>query len=1591
MLSMRLRSATDYESFQWSRLCRNPHDPGLILSYSFKIKGLESLDRLNQALRAVLSYSFPTLLQRFYSQGEKVFVEQIPCPHTVLFEEKRREDFQHVALLDPTIQLYSFRYAYCAEGGILLRFDFSHLGFDGTCFIPFCDALAQAWDTEDHDNLWVLENVRHDPSYHLMPQETEHYWHERLKGQKLFQHLPFCFSSPAKQGRAISIKKTVPEKLSSHLIKILSNEGFTLFQALSGVLAGLIRLHDTDSDTIVISHTVDTRGKTDPFGCYTTLNPLFIAITPEDTFRTLVHQVKNLRAKNKPHQAIAPQNLIALADPKANYGGRPFNLLLNPSPGLLPHKGISLSRVEVEWREKPNTAGPNDLAVIYALHEDVLSLSWDSSTQFMTREALTSFADHFLGLLEFVVTYPDQPLSTYTLTRPLSPISHGPLVPLRQYPGILERVLDNASRTPKKIATCDSNTSIPYGTLKNYVSYLADLFVKDFPTAEGRLGVFLERSWALPMIYLSAMGAGRAFVPMDLHMPDARLSYMVDAAHVDMIIVDQNSRERAGSLFPTCRLVDISGLTPTDTEFTPPVLPEEKTAYILFTSGSTGDPKGVAISRENLKNFLYTMEHQPGFSPHDHLAALTPISFDISILELLLPLMCGGTVEVLSDAVRSDGLLLAQAISKSPITVLQATPSTWRLLKHAYWKTERPMTLLCGGEALEEDVGTYLLEQGGRVYNMYGPTEATIWATTFHMREPKQVFLGEPVYNSHLYVCDSFGRSVAPGMQGELVLAGACVGQGYLNTPKAESFIQLADGTPAYKTGDVVHYFGDGKIAYIGRYDTQCKVNGYRIDLAEMTERLRAYRPDITFLPVVRRHPEPHVCCFVWSSEGTSCETQEILTFCKTVFPYYMVPKGIHHLITIPLTPNGKVDIKTLSEAPFQELPLFSGFPGQKSERESIIEFQDVFHKELHDILREHIGVYVGDPNYSLGMLGLNSISYSVLATVVSQKYGITFRSHEFFAFNTIHQIAERIRGMGTKATQSQQLTADTLPPTTQDRRLAIVGYSSVMPGGHEPEAFWRSLSLGTNSICPAPLNRGLHGRHGGFLPDIRGFDAAFFSVSPLEANAMDPRQRLMLQATWRCLEDAAYAPAALAGSRIGVYIAATGLDYALLQGQSGHEITPYSLPGHSLSILANRISSFFDWCGPSFTMDTACSGSLSALVKACRDLQNHVCDSALVGGINLILHDQINQGLAAGNFMSPDFRCATFDHRANGYVRGEGYGCFYIKRLDDALAAHDLIHGVIEGLAENHGGRAASLTAPKPQAQRQLLLNAYTPELAEEVTYIETHGTGTQLGDPIEVDALKQAWQNLVGSQVRDAIWLGAVKTNIGHLEPAAGMASLTKVLKAFEHKILPSNIHFERLNPAIVLEGSPFQPLIEMVPWRTGKRRVAGISSFGFGGTNAHIVLAEPPERLVLKRGVCPEAHMIAISARSPGAFLGNVRALATWVRERLPYFTPRDMVDLAFTLSCRRTHFSYRQAWIVSDPESLFQALSSCSESVRNALDYHNMPALKGEKCLETLRKQYLEGYTIDWAHLYEGTGAQSIRLPTYRFEEKPFWFE
>ncbi|MUH01818.1 hypothetical protein F7734_60035, partial [Scytonema sp. UIC 10036] len=425
---------------------------------------------------------------------------------------------------------------------------------------------------------------------------------------------------------------------------------------------------------------------------------------------------------------------------------------------------------------------------------------------------------------------------------------------------------------------------------------------------------------------------------------------------------------------------------------------------------------------------------------------------------------------------------------------------------------------------------------------------------------------------------------------------------------------------------------------------------------------------------------------------------------------------------------------------------------------------------------------------------------------------------------------------------------------------IAIIGISCRFPGADNPEAFWQLLRDGVDAITEIPSNRWdirqfydqdpeisgkMNSRCGGFLQQVDQFDPQFFGISPREAVSMDPQQRLLLEVAWEALEDAGQVQEQLSGSQTGVFVGISTNDYTLIQGEEySQRPQGYDLTGNVLSIAAGRISYQFNLRGPSMAIDTACSSSLVAVHLACQNLWNGDATMALAGGVNVIVSPTGNIGLTKLKALSPDGRCKTFDADANGYVRSEGVGFVVLKPLTKALADKDRIYALIRGSAINHDGRSKGLTVPYGPAQEALIRQAL--EKAEvapaDISYIELHGTGTPLGDPIEAIALG----NVLAQERPPESYctVGSVKSNIGHLEAASGIAGLIKVALSLKNKHLPPNLHFHKPNPYIPFETLPIRISQALTPWSTETTPAfAGVSSFGFAGTNAHVILEEAP----------------------------------------------------------------------------------------------------------------------------------------------------
>jgi acyl transferase domain-containing protein/NAD(P)-dependent dehydrogenase (short-subunit alcohol dehydrogenase family)/acyl carrier protein len=665
---------------------------------------------------------------------------------------------------------------------------------------------------------------------------------------------------------------------------------------------------------------------------------------------------------------------------------------------------------------------------------------------------------------------------------------------------------------------------------------------------------------------------------------------------------------------------------------------------------------------------------------------------------------------------------------------------------------------------------------------------------------------------------------------------------------------------------------------------------------------------------------------------------------------------------------------------------------------------------EVIQALREIVGSLSGlsphdmEDEATFGNLGFNSVMLQNLGTRVEERFGVAMPASALFSYNSIDRLADHLRTRSVARSEDSvtpQLGAEAHPaPLAKQgilgkamRRAAIIGIDGRLPGSHDLEGFWATLVANHSAVQRMerwPKRQDL----GGTIPEFAHFDAKFFGISAREATLMDPQHRLFLQSAYNAMLDAGVSPRSV--TRVGVFVGVQFSDYQVLlqgAGQGGH---PYAATGNAHAMLANRVSYLFDFDGPSETVDTACSSSLVALNRAVLALDRGECDFALVGAVSLLIDGAMTDAANSLGVLSPRHRCATFDAEADGYVRGEGVGCLLLRRLQDAEQDRDSIYAVIEATAVNHGGRAHSLTAPNPIAQQRLLMDAYDSDLARRVSYIEAHGTGTRLGDPVETDALKRAWQTLLPGRSGQRVLLGSVKSNVGHLEPAAGMASILKVILAMKHRTLPATIHFNRLNPMITLEGSPFQIASENSAWGV-PGRVAGISSFGFGGTNAHVVLADAPaQHLAPEESGKP--FLIVLSAKTPASLMKMKEALWRHLIREESQGLP--LVDVARTLTTGREHFECRLAWIAGNLHEVINALARTGvEDIRHAFritplsDAERQPSMGKDAAhdLVAARERYLEGVKPDWDSLFQGARGRRVHLPTYAFETREFWFE
>ncbi|MBD2566542.1 type I polyketide synthase [Anabaena lutea] len=553
--------------------------------------------------------------------------------------------------------------------------------------------------------------------------------------------------------------------------------------------------------------------------------------------------------------------------------------------------------------------------------------------------------------------------------------------------------------------------------------------------------------------------------------------------------------------------------------------------------------------------------------------------------------------------------------------------------------------------------------------------------------------------------------------------------------------------------------------------------------------------------------------------------------------------------------------------------------------------------------------------------------------------------------------------------------------------KIAIIGVGCRFPGADNPSSFWELLankvdvirelssrpfdwdSLHEHSVVPTTGKS--KSIKGGFLEQVEYFDPNFFQISPREAERIDPQQRLLLEVAWESLENAGILPSTeLSGTQTGVFLGATNYDYGVILAKENAQINAYNAVGTSLGIIANRLSYLLNLQGPSLVIDTACSSSLVAIHYACQSLLSGESNLCLAGGVNLILSSEATISLSHAQMMAADGRCKTFDAAADGYVRGEGCGVVVLKRLADALRDGDNIQGIIRGSAVNQNGLSNGLTAPNGPSQQAVIRQALAKAGVKpsQISYVETQGTATPLGDSIEVNSLKAVLME--GREVNQPCWIGSVKTNIGHSEAASGIAGLIKVVLSLQHGEIPAHLHLKELNPYIKIKNTPIQIPTELQQWPAQKEpRLAGVSAFGFGGTNAHVILEEAPPQVKNQNLQERSSHLLTISAKTEPA----LQALVSRYQSHLQAHPKLELADICFTAKVGRSHFQHRLAVVINSKEQLIAQLAAFETGNHTTGLFSNQASKKPSKI----------------AFLFTGEGCQYINMGRQLYHTQPIF--
>ncbi|HTH82805.1 MAG TPA: amino acid adenylation domain-containing protein, partial [Mucilaginibacter sp.] len=1319
----------------------------------------------------------------------------------------------------------------------------------------------------------------------------------------------------------ISLEKIILDKKTGAAIRELSQKSdVSLFVTLLSAFNVLLYRY-TDQSDICIGAVMAGN-----------LLPLRNDLNEEATFRQVLTQLQQLKTEADKHQ---PAVFEALAGLQVKP---PFQVVFEFLDGAVVNgqtaKYITDHQSKFDLNLKIDSGKDGSLTCSISYSD-----RFDSTT-------IQKMLGHYQQILKSAVADPQATILSLQMVGPeeeskLLAISKGPkqIVPAEKT--LVDLLAEQAAATPDKNALLFNGQSLSYRELHERSNQLANYLREQGVKEDAVVGVCIDRSLEMVIAILGILKSGGGYVPIDPAFPAERIAYIVKDTAVNIIISSNAVRETLNT--PSVNIIaldtewdKIAGYSTTALETN---LKPSNLAYIIYTSGSTGRPKGVMLEHRNIVAYLHTCkglyidENNASSGSYFYMT----YTFDASITALFLPLISGKNI-VISSAEALDVFEDAALQVNAPYDFIKITPAHLGLFQPKYqYKKGEFLTnrLVVGGEELKlESIQGLDINPALTVINEYGPTECTVGSTiySFLVKDAaSKIHIGVPLPNTSAYILNSGGQLQPEGITGELYLGGLQVARGYLNRPELTEQKFVADpfnkGGRLYRTGDVCRWLPDGNIDYQGRSDDQVKIQGYRIELGEIENVIlgSSYVRECVVMANTDTQGNKRLVAFIVPHVGLY-EQKKLRTFLKDTLPHYMVPQLLVELEVFPLTSNGKVNKKALT-IPDASVLLTNVYIAPKRDSEKKIA---AIWKALLNVKR----VGTQDNFFELG--GTSLLAQKAIAEI-KQQLNYELPITKLYQYPTIDGITKFME----KKTFSHAGSAEKGTVKSQSTDIAVVGMAGRFPGADTIPDLWNLLVEGretTSFFTAEEIDAGVpdyikndptYVRARGILKNAENFDPAFFGINPKLAELMDPQQRIFLEIAWEVLEQTGHLPSKYP-NKVGVFAGVGTNTYYdnnvlphpnLIENVGRLQVTTVNEKDY----VASRTSYHLNLKGPGVSVNSACSTALLAVVEAVNSLRSGQCDAAIAGAASVTSPIKSGHIYQDGAILSADGHCRPFDNDATGTVFSDGAGVVLLKRLDDAERDGDTIYGVIKGVGVNNDGYGkGSFTAPSSEGQSDAIGSAIIDAGVEaaDITYVEAHGTGTPIGDPIEIEGLVTAF----GEQVKNQYCaIGSIKSNFGHLTQAAGVAGLIKTCLSLYHKKLLPSIGYSKPNKNIDFLNSPFYVNDKLTDWESDKKRIAGVSSFGVGGTNVHVVVEEYQNAIQPSSAGRP-FELINWSANSENSTALYVAALAGYVKQNQDI----SLADIGYTLKKSKNDFRFRRYVVAGSNDELVDLLEKPNSS-------------------------------------------------------------